>query len=760
MRARDRVSTIAGLVALALSIFALGGAPRWAQAAVAGVAAVALLPLLPSRRVLGRGSPLLAMLGIATALTALQLVPLPHAIVALLDPIGSSLRDDGTALVGVDAHSTLTLDTPGSLRALAFFLVLLAFALVAVRTAGSERGRFRILASVALACGIAAAVVGIHAVVGASELYGIYKPLHTEPHLLGPLINENHLGCLMAVGAVVAAGLVAYPRQPVWLRALWLVIVGACGTATLATLSRGAFFALIAGGVVVTSLLLGQRVFGGDAERRTRAHFITRSLPVAVVAACAVVIVLYASAGGIAEQLSHTTLQELNMPRTKFAAWRSAILLVEETPWIGVGRGAFEAAFTHVHPASAFSTFSHVENEYIQAAIDWGVPGALALGAAAVWFLVVAVRRWRDGPLAAAALGALAVVALQSNVDFGVELLAIALPMTAIAATLAYVPLRDCSPRTLRRARAIRGGHVAALLVTGGLLLSASTTSIDEDHRQLVARRPLLLDDVRAAIARHPLDYYAYWLAADVMLRDGDRTNAIRVLNHALVLHPTEPGLHLLAARLLYSGGHVAQAAIEYALAARALPDRRRLVAEIATRFPTELAAVAIPTDDPRLDETVTALQDFARPDVAVAWLERVIDHAKERLHACDLLFGLAVARADARIYTTVGQRCRDFEPTHEARLALARVLAAKHHDEEVLQLLADVEAWDGRVDDKVDGWIARCEALRALGRWDDAKHCLRKLAASGALPPGRSADVAQRLHAVDLDHAARDAPH
>ena len=53
--------------------------------------------------------------------------------------------------------------------------------------------------------------------------------------------------------------------------------------------------------------------------------------------------------------------------------------------------------------------------------------------------------RSRFPPVACAALGALAVVAIQSNVDFGVELVGLALPVTAIAATLTYVPMRDAA---------------------------------------------------------------------------------------------------------------------------------------------------------------------------------------------------------------------------------------------------------------------------------------------------------------------------
>src|SRR5690606_33741716 len=98
----------------------------------------------------------------------------------------------------------------------------------------------------------------------------------------------------------------------------------------------------------------------------------------------------------------------------------STTSLVEESPWAGIGRGAFEPVFTRVHPGAAFHSFSHVENEYLQAVVEWGIPGSVFLFLSALWFGITAARRWHQGPLAAGALGAITAVALQSTVDFGV----------------------------------------------------------------------------------------------------------------------------------------------------------------------------------------------------------------------------------------------------------------------------------------------------------------------------------------------------
>src|SRR5262249_7022186 len=161
--------------------------------------------------------------------------------------------------------------------------------------------------------------------------------------------------------------------------------------------------------------------------------------------------------------------------------------LVRESPWIGVGRGAFEPAFTRVHQESAFGTFSHLENEYLQAVVDWGIPGAAALALVTALLALVAARRRRQGPPAATPLGALTAVAAQSAVDFGVELPGLLIPCVAVAATLAYVPLREVSPARSRRAMVVRGALMAAIVAGVVLVVAPSGATVSEDHDALRA---------------------------------------------------------------------------------------------------------------------------------------------------------------------------------------------------------------------------------------------------------------------------------
>ena len=744
MRLREAHAAVLFGAILVAVLFA-GSAFRWVEAIVAIVVAAAVALQLTSRRVFTRMPSLVALLGTAAVLTAMQLLPLPRMLVQSLQPIGSALREEGAELAGTSPWQALTLDAPGSLRALAFFVILFGVAWLALRLAVSSTGRYRLLVMIGSTCGAAAIVSGVHELVGAQSLYGLYEPRLGQPQMLGPLLNTNHLGCLMAVGVMVALGLAMYARQTSWLRALWLGVVVACAVVAVMTRSRGATLALITGAVVTGGLLGMQRLFG--TERRARASYMT-TIPVGVVAVSAIVVIVYASAGGVSKELSRTTLDEIQAPTSKFAIWRASTRLIEESPWVGVGRGAFEPAITHTHPSAAFASFSHVENEYIQAIVDWGIIGAVLLGICVVWVVLKGARRWNDGPLAAGAIGGIAVIALQSVVDFGIQLLGLAIPFVVLLASVTYVSLHEAQARARKVAIATRAVQMLGLALAAVLLLSSTTTSVAEDHDALRGREDLTLEDIRPSLERHPLDYYGFALAAQVMYRERD-PRAVQLLNHALRLHPSHPGLHHIAARALLQAGRVEQAAIEYAHALSATPAPDRLLAEIVQRLPPRLAASAIPVDLPNFEGVMRSLRELSGShELQRLWLMRVLDLKPGDVRACDWLYALATQRADERAAQEAGTRCIAHSLDAEAKIGLARMLLGKGRHADAMRFVRDVESWEGRIDVRAQGWLIRCDVEIAEARWDDAKRCLRKLDVSGLIKD--RAQVTTRLEKIE----------
>jgi O-antigen ligase len=746
-RPRDRISLAIGGAALVGSVLAIGGALRWTQAVIAALIALALAVQLGSRRRLAHTSPLVALLGIAIVLTLVQLIPLPDGLLDALSRRGNELRTDGAALAETAPWRAISLDPAGTLRGLAFLVILLGVALLGLRIASSERGRYLVLAGVAVTCGLAAAVTGLHTLLNAGSLYGVYVPRHATPSLVGPLLNPNHLGGLMAIGAVLAIGLTFYQRQATQLRVLWIVIAIGCSATALVSGSRGATLALGIGIATAIAFLVAGRLRASGAHGSRQRRALPNEVPIAVVIASGLGLAVYTSAGKVADQLADTSLFELHQPLSKYEAWKSSVRLIEDAPWVGIGRGAVEPAFTRVHDASAYATFSHLENEYLQAVVEWGVPGAIVLGLGLAWCVVSAVKRGRDGALSAAAIGACAAILFQESLDFGVELLGVAVPVVLIATTLLGVPLRQSrSPRI----RAARGVLLLGLAASAVVLVLPVTRGVEEDHDRLTGPRHAELATLWEVMERHPLDYLAYGEAAALLLRAGD-ARAAKFLNHALRLHPTHPGLHRLAARMLIAGGHRAQGAVEYALALRGTLAPKSLIVEIVTLLPeVDLAAMALPTDAANHTQILGALGQLERDDIAERWLARVMIGPQRDLSAIDQLYALAMRRHDLPVAEQAARRRLAEAHTHASRIMLARVMFRREQFDQVIAELADVPGWKGRLDEQAEAWFLVCDCHIEKRAWDPALECLHKLDGSGVVAATRRSEVVKRLTIVN----------
>ncbi|MEM9493326.1 MAG: hypothetical protein AAGC55_29515, partial [Myxococcota bacterium] len=84
MRTRELTTAILLSTAVGVGLTALGSAPRWATCLAAALALATAIPLISSRRGAIGVSPLMLFLGLAAGFTALQLIPLPMAVIDLL----------------------------------------------------------------------------------------------------------------------------------------------------------------------------------------------------------------------------------------------------------------------------------------------------------------------------------------------------------------------------------------------------------------------------------------------------------------------------------------------------------------------------------------------------------------------------------------------------------------------------------------------------------------------------------------------------
>ena len=59
--------------------------------------------------------------------------------------------------------------------------------------------------------------------------------------------------------------------------------------------------------------------------------------------------------------------------------WRDAIAMLQNHPWVGTGLGSFEWAFPSYQSGSLLMGWSHAHNDYLELAVELGIPGLVML---------------------------------------------------------------------------------------------------------------------------------------------------------------------------------------------------------------------------------------------------------------------------------------------------------------------------------------------------------------------------------------------
>jgi O-antigen ligase len=270
------------------------------------------------------------------------------------------------------------------------------------------------------------------------QFHGLFQPLQ----LLG-LAPESRLAITSTAGN--PGDLAAYLVLPcllaqwsLWRRrgergwARWglAAALALCLYALALTQTFTALAALVAGSAVLWAALLPRR----------RAALLLAAIVLAAVALVAAVPPLRARA---AEKWREVRGGEWNAVLSgRLDGWRAAAWMFSRHPWTGVGQGAYLPEFVpaklalldrgvEFFPLSSSAMFANAHNEFLEAAAEGGVPGALAL-AWALWTLAAALyagrARRRGGVFSAIAGGGTAALAVLALGDFPFRIALVAFP--------------------------------------------------------------------------------------------------------------------------------------------------------------------------------------------------------------------------------------------------------------------------------------------------------------------------------------------
>jgi hypothetical protein len=629
------------------------------------------------------------------ALCAVQLVPLPAGVLGGLSPEAAALREFALVPLGLEGARPVSLDAPATWRELAKHLAYLLAFLAAVQVCRARDSRKRLLSVVAFT-GAGVAVVGLgHALLGVQALFGLLPWVHARPTLVSFFANPNHLAGFLGLSATVALGLALHtrPRQ----RALPYALAAlASGLGVVLSLSRGGIAFFVFGQALLAVLMVRRR-----REGQGRAVPVWARSAAAVLGLLAVLAVGgYAAADGLwAEARSVDSVEEVR--HSKVALWPMLAGAARAFPVLGMGRGAFEAAFPRYQTEANPNTLTHPENAVLQVAAEWGVPGLLLL-AVAVWGFARLLRRGGLESYELAALSAVAALALHNLFDFSLEL-----PACAVAALVVLGAV--ARPREGARVEGQPGGPrpTPLLLAAGAALAGVGLVALGPGRHHLADAEAELAGlvaskapaaEVRARgltlIERHPADYLLYRLVASAHAAAGREGAAVALafVNRALYLAPVDAASHRVAARALLALGRPAQGFLEYRLAyeagevsglyeglgqARTLEDLTRLTPdapEVAVRL-AEMLAGTPGRRELALAYLGWAREHFAgRPGVAALWTRE----ARLRL-------AMGEPAAAAAAWAEVARLEPDARDTH---LLHAQVLRARGEGPEALRQL------------------------------------------------------------------------
>ena len=729
----SRAAAVVLALALAAVTFSLGGAPVWALWPLVALSFVAFALSLVGLRRQGHKvqfTGLAWVLAAALVFCALQLVPLPQGLLAFLAPASAELREFVLTPLGLSASGPVSLDPPATWREVAKHAGYLAAFVAAAQLARNSKGRRMLLVGVAVS-GIAVALVSLgHLLANAESLFGLYAFKHARPPVLSPFGNPNHLSGFLTLGATATLGvaLSATERHRAWFWGLGYVVTGAV---VLLSLSRGGIVSFVFGQVLLGLLLLRNRESG---ERRRRELLRAPSFVWVAVAVISVAFVgVYLAAEQLLAELETADSIE-KISSSKIELWPPFFEAVKAYPLAGMGRGAFESAFTRFQLEGSSGIFTHPENVVLQLLAEFGlVPGLLLMLAAGV-ALFRAQRRLELDTVEASALAAIVAVLLHDLFDFALELPPTALGSVMLLGILGRARDVPSNEAGLTRVKisvlpaAIGGGVIAA----GALVaLIPGRHTLFEDEKALAevlekgASPQQALEAALPLIERHPADYALPGMLAGVA---GSPEKALALANRTFFLRPVDPEAHRSAARALLRMGRRSQAMLEYRLAWRSGGAGYRDEGLAQARSLEELQRVVVPEARFALDAAgrlwAAGRRDEALALVSWAREEFAADPEVPRLWAASAGYLQSRREFDAALEAI--DRALGADPANpEFALSRAQVLATLKRGPEALMQLED--------------------ALRKnVGHFGLSVALARSLHSAGE--KGRARDVLQRL--------------
>jgi O-antigen ligase len=382
----------------------------------------------------------------ALVVVALQALPLPRAVVAVLSPATVRHADalsleEGRAWLAISLRPAATIEALviASTGAAVFW---------SARELFRQQGVRRAIRTIAVAGAIASFAGLLQRKSGSNLVYGFWQPAEAGAWPFGPFVNRNFFATWVLMAIPICGGYLL-ARRPARLRrdvrpwrvrvahaldgrAIWLMtVLGLMTVALFASLSRSGAIGLV--GVTIVGWAGAQ--FRGDPPSRYGLGF--------GLVAIALAVLLWGDVPGLLARIEHTNGIE---PGDRQAIWRDTWPLVREHWLVGTGAGAYQWAMLFYQQTDRTYYDNQAHNQFLQIAADGGL--LLAVPACVVLVALTAgglrrLRHDRTGMywIRLGAAAGLSGVLVQGFWETGLRAPANAVLSGVLAAILLHLPI-------------------------------------------------------------------------------------------------------------------------------------------------------------------------------------------------------------------------------------------------------------------------------------------------------------------------------
>lgn len=392
------------------------GAASWLRARRAGDGAGAGQPL-----------PGLAGLGALHGLVLLQLVPLPPRVLALVSP-GSFAFYNDNLILPLRAWRPASVSPPDTLRGLAFLIGMTCLYAVVFREFRAARWRRRLAGTLIGVAFVMTLVALVQAAAGTTRIYGLFQP-RWDWAVFGPYVNRNHFAGYMVLAIPLSLGFAAEALDRLrhaWRRRRngWLAFGEEAGNRAI---RRSAEAMVLMVGLLASQSRGGLMAFGVSAASFPFA-FRRRWQALLVIALVVLLGVAWADLGGLVRGFESRGVRD-----SRLALWADTLRMAPRFPLLGSGLNGFGVIYPAYQTLWRGEWYGAAHNEYLQALLDMGLPGAALTLALVARLLAAAVRGAPASALDAGLLGSMAASCAHALVDFNWQIPANAATFVALA---------------------------------------------------------------------------------------------------------------------------------------------------------------------------------------------------------------------------------------------------------------------------------------------------------------------------------------